>query len=167
MAFSPRSFSERVRRNHALEHATLHVLAREMPHLSLVGRSDGQGFALYGEVDTESVRHAAAEAYERLRAGETYLAVHPNCGTNMAVGMLLAAGALALSLLSSRRSKAPRWPLAVLGVAGALTLSVPLGPEVQRRWTTYPDMDGVTVTEVVCVRRGKLPVHRVRIEHSV
>jgi hypothetical protein len=167
MGFLPRSFGERVRRHHALEHATLHVLSREMPGLSLVGRSDGQGFVLYGDVDTESVHQATAEAFERLRAGESELAVHPNCGTNLAVGMLLAGGALLLSMLGSRKSKGQRLSLALLGIVGAVTLSAPLGPEVQRRWTTDPDMEGMRIAEVCCVRTGRLAAHRVRIEHEL
>lgn len=166
MVSSSRSFGERVRRNHALEHATLHVLAREMPDLALMGRSDGRGFSLYGEVDTESVRLAVHEALDRLREGEAALAVHPNCGTNLAVGALLAAGAVLLGIVGSQRERWRRWPLTFLGLAGALTLSAPLGPEVQRRWTTDPSMEGVSIGEVRAVRRGRLPVHEVQIEHA-
>lgn len=163
---SSRSFGERIRRNHALEHATLHVLAREMPELSLVGRSDGRGFLLYGDVDTDSIRLAVEEACERLRAGESNLRVHPNCGTNLAVGLLLAGAAFVVGILGSRREKWRRWPLTFLGLAGATTLASPLGPEVQRRWTTDPDMVGVTVRAVQRLSGGRIPTHRVEIEHA-
>lgn len=166
MVSSPRSYGERVRRNHALEHATLHVLAREMPGLSLVGRSDGRGFQLYGDIDTESLRLAVYEAYERLRAGETGLRVHPNCGTNLAVGMLLVGAAFVLGIVGSRREQWRRWPLTFLGLAGAMTLSQPLGPEVQRRWTTDANMEGVTIGEIRRERSGRIPVHRVVVDHE-
>lgn len=165
MVSSPRSFGERVRRNHALEHATLHVLAREMPGLSLVGRSDWHGFQIYGEVHTDSLRQAVYEAYERLRAGEVGLGVHPNCGTNLAVTTLLASVAFLVGILGSRGEGKRRWPLTFLAMAGALTLAQPLGPEVQRRYTTDPDMEGVHIGRVRRVRDGRLPVHRVEIEH--
>jgi len=166
MDSSPRSFGERVRRNHALEHATLHVLAREMPDLNLVGRSDWRGFMIYGEIDTESLRLAAREAFERLRAGQVHLAVHPQCGTNLAVTGLLAGLAVVIGLLGSRHERWRRWPLTFLSLAGALTLAAPLGPAVQRRMTTNPDMGGVSIGEVMCLRRGRWAVHRVEIEHE-
>jgi hypothetical protein len=163
---SSRSFGERVRRNHALEHATLHVLAREMPDMSLLGRSDWRGFALYGNVDTESVRAAVEEAYERLQRGERHLAVHPHCGTNMAVTGLLTGAAVLLGLWATQRERRARWPLTIMAAVGAFSLATPLGPEVQRRYTTNPDMSGVHVAEVRCSRQGRMPVHQIIIEHE-
>jgi hypothetical protein len=163
---SSRSFGERVRRNHALEHATLHVLARAMPTLSLLGRSDWRGFTLYGNVDTESVRAAIDEAYARLQRGERHLAVHPNCGTNMAMTGLLAGAAILLGLWATQRERRARWPLTIMAVAGAFSLSTPLGPEVQRRYTTNPDMSGVRVVEVRRSSQGRMPIHQVIIEHE-
>jgi hypothetical protein len=166
MVFSPRSFGERIRRNHAVEHATLHVLAREMPDLKLMARTDARGFLLYGDVDTESIRLAVWEGFERLRAGEARLSVHPNCGTNLAVGAALSGLAFLLGLLGSRRARWRRWPLTLLGLVGAMTLSTPLGPRVQRRWTTSPDMRGMAIGEIRSLSRGRIPVHRVEIEHE-
>ena len=64
------------RRNHALEHATLHLLARSY-RTSMAGHSNPTGFFLLGDLNTEDVRIAVTEAYERLNAGESGLAVHP------------------------------------------------------------------------------------------
>ena len=36
------------------------------------------------------VRAATHEALQRLQAGEAELAIHPNCGTNLAVGLSMA-----------------------------------------------------------------------------
>ncbi len=157
-----------MRRNHALEHATLHVLAREIPSLNLVGRSDGEGFMLYGDIDGESIHCAVREAYARLQRGEGNLSVHPNCGTNLAVGIVLAGAAYAVGMLSGLNGQRRRWrwPLTILGMAGAMVLSRPLGPEVQRRWTTDPDMTGVSIGQVTCLSNGRIPVHRVEIEHT-
>ena len=167
MPSSARSFSERVRRNHALEHATLHVLARDLPNLSLVGRSDWRGFLLYGDVPTEALQQAVHEAYERLRAGQKALAIHPRCGTNLAVGVVLSGVAFMLSMLGSAKHRNRRWPLTLAALAGALVLARPLGPEVQRRLTTDPDMDGVAIGRITAKGRGARTVHRVEIEHTV
>ncbi len=66
----------RVRRNHALEHATMHVLSQHQRTLRLMGRSSLSGFFIYGQVDTEALAAAASEALVRLQNGEVDLAVH-------------------------------------------------------------------------------------------
>jgi hypothetical protein len=80
----------RIRRNHALEHATIHLLSARPVRTLLVGRSDSRGFYLMGEVPTDDVESAVLQALARLRAGEARLAVHPNCGTNLVTGAALA-----------------------------------------------------------------------------
>ena len=50
------------RRNHALEHATIHVLGGRYPHVHLVGRSTASGFYIYGPLATQEVAGAASEA---------------------------------------------------------------------------------------------------------
>ena len=86
-----RDLVEAVRRNHALEHATVAVmLGRIGPQLRLVGRAVPDGFYIYGDVPERQVATSAQEALQRLQRGEATLAVSPLCGTNLAV-----AGALA------------------------------------------------------------------------
>jgi hypothetical protein len=80
--------------------------------------------------------------------------------------MLLVGAAFVLGIVGSRRERWRRWPLTLLGLAGAMTLSPPLGPEVQRRWTTDANMEGVTIGEIRRERRGRIPVHRVVVDHE-
>ena len=75
----------RIRRNHALEHATLHILAQRFPGKPMAGHSNPRGFWILGDVPTEEIKSAVESALARLRAGESHLALHPNCGTNIAV----------------------------------------------------------------------------------
>src|SRR5579859_1301577 len=82
--------TRRVRQNHALEHATVTILTNDLPGLSVSARSNLRGFTIFADLDPVLVRRAADEAMERLRAGEAELAIHPNCGTNLAVGMSIA-----------------------------------------------------------------------------
>ena len=58
----------RVRRNHGLEHATLHVLSKRFPGKGLAGHSDTKGFWLLGNVPTEEVESSVGEALERMKA---------------------------------------------------------------------------------------------------
>src|SRR5690554_1973752 len=115
------SFS-RLRRNHGLEHATIHVLSRMRPQVATAGHSDPGGFWLLGELDTSNVQEATEEALARLRAGERGLAIHPNCGTNLVTASLSSAlaGAVALGTARNDRERLDRLPLAVLFSMGAL-----------------------------------------------
>src|ERR1044071_6420596 len=70
------------RRNHALEHATLHMLARTHK-INMAGHSNPTGFFIFGELSTEELRAGLNDAYSRLRAGERGRAIHPGGGTNL------------------------------------------------------------------------------------
>ena len=72
----------RVRRNHGLEHATIHVLTDKHKQFSAQGNSDPGGFSLnvYGDISEEQVSAAVNHAYKRMKNGEHDLAIHPNCG---------------------------------------------------------------------------------------
>ncbi len=105
------------RRNHALEHATLHVLARTHQG-PLAGHSNPTGYFILGQVTNDDLRAAAQEARSRLNAGEHELAVHPGCGTNLATSLFFA-GTLAWLPLRGRRSILGRLALLPLAVAFA------------------------------------------------
>ncbi|MBI3162797.1 MAG: hypothetical protein HYZ23_09815 [Chloroflexi bacterium] len=147
------------RRNHALEHATLHLLAKT--HTGrMAGHSNPTGFFLLGNFPTQDVWISATEALERLRNGESGLAIHPGCGTNMATTALLAV-TLAWLPLRGNKSTLMRLLLApfavILAVIGVF-LARPLGPLLQKRVTTEADMGNMHIIDVVFIRKG---VHRV------
>jgi len=133
----------RIRRNHALEHATIHLLSAAYPRRSILGRSDGQGFYLYGEVTTEAVVEAVTRALSRLQSGERGLAIHPNCGTNLVTAASLAClgSLLAFGHPGNRwRARLERLPLALLATAAGLIVARPLGTEIQRHLTTQAEL---------------------------
>ncbi len=156
-------FVGETRRNHALEHATLHVLAASNPGKPLAGHSNPTGFFILGNVSTEAVADASREALRRLKAGESELAIHPGCGTNLATTALFA-GTLAWFVLRGARStmgRIFRLPFAVgFAVVGA-ALSRPLGPVIQQKITTDAAVGGLQVVEVRESLRGSLTAHRV------
>jgi hypothetical protein len=148
------------RRNHALEHATLLILARKYKDQNMAGHSNPTGFFLFGEMSTDDIRAAISEAMTRLRAGERKLAIHPGCGTNLATATLLPATFAWVPLQSTRSL---RWrllliPLALVFATFGYLLSKPLGPWLQANITTEADLGNLQVTDIVLVRRG---VHRV------
>jgi hypothetical protein len=154
-----------IRRNHGLEHATLHVLANYIPHTMLVGHSDIGGFWIVGDVSPEMLQSAVQEAVTRLRAGERQLAVHPNCGTNYATAGALAGLAGASAMLGSGRKwqdKLARLPLAAAFATIALIISQPLGLEVQRRVTTSGDPGSLEVVSITHRVQGHVSIHRIQ-----
>ena len=155
----------RIRRNHALEHATLQMLARKNSNLAAAGYSDPRGFFVIGNVSTDQLREAVNEALRRLRAGEEGLAVHPNCGTNFAASGLVAGTLGWLAMLGSGgdvRRRMERWPVVVMLVTAGLILSQPLGPLLQAKVTTDGDIAELEVTEITRFEREGTPVHRVK-----
>lgn len=149
------------RRNHGLEHATIHVLSERIPNLRIVGRAQPNGFYLYGRVKTEEVAQAANEAIRRMRAGERQLAVHPGCGTNLvASGMLSGAFAFLLLLFSGRRARwYERLPNAVMGGMAGVAIAKPVGPWLQANVTTSADMHAMRVRHIVRSQSGPMITH--------
>ncbi len=160
---------QRIRRNHALEHATIHMLSYRAKKLSLVGRSDSRGIVLIGNVPTELVRQCAEEALQRLRSGEHELAVHPNCGTNMIVTAGIGLGATLAALLGSQPGRRGRWrrmPLIAAGMLAAVAVGRPLGLKLQERVTTLADPGDMRILEIRCMRMAGLTVHRIETTSS-
>ena len=153
-----------VRRNHALEHATLQVLAHVNPFLKLAGYSNLGGCWIIGEVSTDVLAAAVQEALDRLRAGEIGLAIHPNCGTNFVATGFLAGIAGWLGTLgagSGFRRKIERLPVVIGLVTLAIILANPLGPLLQAKVTTQPDIGGLEVVRIERGMRQKVAIHRV------
>jgi len=153
-----------VRRNHALEHATLQVLARTDPFLRLAGFSNMGGFWIVGELSTDTLAAAVQEAVARLRAGEIGLAIHPNCGTNFVATGFLAGIAGWLGMLgagSGFRRKLERLPVIIGLVTLAIILANPLGPLLQAKVTTQPDIGSLEVVRIERGMRQQVPLHRV------
>jgi hypothetical protein len=159
-------FISRIRRNHGLEHATIHVLIQRSPYLSLVGRSDWEGFFIYGQVETQDVESAAHEALARLQAGERELAVHPRCGTVLATTGVLSGMAAFLALGAGNSRSRFRWahlPEALMAATAAAIVAQPLGLLLQQYITTSSDVGNLRIVRVYKQRGGSVPVHRIEI----
>jgi hypothetical protein len=129
-----------LRQVHALEHATVWVLSElkdvrestgattsyQVDNELLGGLSTEQGFYLYGDVNISDLRRAVPRALNRITNGQWHLAVHPRCGTNVSVGMLLTAGlAVGVHLLL------PRSPIEqLIGLGLAATTAAQLTPDL-------------------------------------
>jgi len=136
----------RVRQNHALEHATITILSGYVQNLRVSARSNSHGFTIFGDVDLGQLRRALDEALRRLQAGEAELAIHPNCGTNLVVGVSLLTLGTMLGMTAERART--RMASAALSSVAGFAAARPIGQLVQKYITTLPDLRGVRVTEI-------------------
>jgi hypothetical protein len=139
-----------MRQVHALEHATVWMLSNPINSTStklstsylsadnetIGGLSTEQGFYIYGDINPFKLRKAVISALTRLQQGEWNLALHPRCGTNSSVAMMLTAGMAITAHLTL-----PREPIHQLLGMGLATLTAnylapDIGMYVQKYLTT-------------------------------
>ena len=157
----------RIRRNHAVEHASLHILAQRFPGKPMAGHSNPRGFWILGDIPADEIRSAVESALVRLRAGESHLALHPNCGTNIAVAGIAAGLSASLAMLGSgnrTRDKLERLPLALSLATFGLIAAQPLGAALQARVTTCADPGEMRLVDIIPREGGRLKAHRVVTE---
>jgi|SRR5690606_475187 hypothetical protein len=148
----------RVRRNHGLEHATIHLLSRKLKNLNMAGRSTASGFYLYGNVSTAEIEQTALEALNRMRAGEHGLAIHPNCGTGLVTAGVLTSMAALAGTAGMKRGildRLARLPSVILLSTLALIAAQPLGLSLQHYFTTLGDPGDL---QIVSVRRHEFTI---------
>ncbi|WP_017302899.1 DUF6391 domain-containing protein [Spirulina subsalsa] len=130
-----------LRQVHALEHGTVWVLSetegtqgkQSQDNQALGGLSTDQGFYLYGEVNPVDLRRAVQMALKRMQGGEWDLAVHPRCGTNVSVMMMVGAG-----MMLGTYFLLPRNPIEqVLGLGLASLTAVHISPDLGRLAQKY------------------------------
>ncbi len=149
-----------VRRNHALEHATISVLLGKVgQNTRLVARATSDGFYIYGNVPPEVIAGSATEALARLKRGESRLAVSPLCGTNLVVAGVLAG--LASMLAVGNRSRLERLPTVLTAAVLAVVGAQPVGRLVQKHVTTSADVEGLEIVGVSRRGGGVVPLQKV------
>ena len=155
----------RIRRNHAVEHATIHVLVEMRPRMRLAGRTTPWGFYVYGAVDTVDLANAVAKALSRLRGGERDLAVHSACGTNFAVAGIMAGLASFVALRGEGRLR--KLPRALAASTLAVLLAQPAGRWAQEKLTTSVDLEGVEIRGIARRDKGRgVEIHFVRLDYD-
>jgi hypothetical protein len=147
-----------VRRNHALEHATVSLLLGRLgPNMRVAGRASANGFFLYADAPQSLLTECVNEALARLQRGEEFWAVTPHCGTNIATAGILAGLGSALALGNGKRSD--RLGGAMVASMAAVVISQPVGRWIQKHITTSPDLKD---TEVVAIETKNERFYKVR-----
>ncbi len=168
---APKFSLSNLQRNHALEHASIHVLSKRFPHRRFIGRSDFKGFYLITNLPLDETSEGIQSALSRLQAGETHLAVHPNCGTNLLTGAFLAA--LSSSLVFNAPRNRKRWtdmldlfPLALIATMFSLVLAQPIGSRLQKSLTTRTDLPNSSILSITGKPSGRYHLYRVLTRHN-
>jgi hypothetical protein len=159
----------RIRRNHALEHATLNTLAESGQHKMLGGYSDPAGFWIVGAVELEDLQRAADRALARLQAGDAALAISPHCGTNFAISGILAGVLAWLAMLGAGKTwerRLERLPLVIVLSTLGFIAARPLGPILQSRITTLAAPGRMQIQGIDVHQRGALKFHRILVQHA-
>jgi hypothetical protein len=150
-------FGNRIlRRNHALEHATIVVMMEREPGRRLNGFSTDDGFFVQGVRSIAEVESAAREAIRRLQNGEKGLAIHRNCGTTIVAANLLAAILFLLALGLGLYLGGNIYLMILGSVVLAFALRVPLSLILQRFVTTDADLKNAEVGWVEPAQPGDL-----------
>lgn len=154
----------RVRRNHGLEHASIHVLSEQHTQFSAQGNANHRGFYLniFGDVAESDVKRAVEEAFARMKGGEHQLAVHPNCGTVLLTTATMATLATQVAFgIEQRRQRSDKtdlavligaMPSAILAASLALIASRPVGLRIQERYTTSGNLGKMELVSVKRIR---------------
>ena len=144
--------NELLRKNHALEHATVNVLEQNYGYQNLSGLAKENGFYINGVVSPEDVRSAAKEGLLRLQNGEKSLVVHKQCGTSMTVANLVAS-LIFISLLLLTGS------FSLLNMLIAIIIANLLGPNlgawVQKQFTTSYQVDNMEITGIKLLNQSQ------------
>ena len=158
---------QRIRRNHAIEHATMHMLSRAGVATRLAARSDWRGLTFYGDIDAETLRRAITGGFVALETGHRGLAVHPRCGSMVSIPLML--GLLSAWLAQSglrRGASLARGLFTLAGIASAALLARPLGEWVQAHVLTSGKVGDARLISIRPSRRGPLTLHRVTIAYD-
>ncbi|MDD3655944.1 MAG: DUF6391 domain-containing protein [Atribacterota bacterium] len=136
--------SKNIRRNHAIEHATINVLEQLAgQQLNISGLSQENGFYIAGIQNAEMVEEAAIRGLNLLKQGSCHLAIHRRCGTDIAIANFITALIFFILLFTTGL-------FSILNIVIALLLSnlisPYLGEYVQKYFTTSCE---VRNTEIV------------------
>jgi hypothetical protein len=166
-------YIQRTRRNHALEHATVHVLARQLKNTRLMGHSSDSGFILFADAPLQTVENAVNEALRRMQNGQSQLAIHPGCGTSrITAGLLTSLVAILIVGGKSRRQASGQLSLLVLLMMVALMIAEPLGLILQKYVTTDGDpanLEILSITESkvwLPLRAKPVPMYTIKTHSS-
>lgn len=135
-----------MRRNHALEHATVNVIEEQYGPTNLSGIATDDGFLIRGSANPSLIYNAAVIGLTRIQRGEKDLALHKRCGTSIAITNLFTSIVFILFLLITGRANI--WTVFLAIALGSL-IGPTLGVVTQKYITTRTDLSDVEIVGYV------------------
>jgi hypothetical protein len=150
---------KRTRRNHGLEHATVHILSKRLKNVPMMGRSSDRGFVLFADAPQEEIESAVREALRRMQHGEHNLAIHPGCGTSrLTTGFLTSLVAIIGLSGTNRRDAFNRLPFMMVAMMLTILFAEPLGISLQKHFTTEGDPGNMEVISITR-KESRMPLN--------
>ena len=142
------------RRNHALEHATIHYLERS-GGVTFSGRAHADGFQVCGRTTPARIREAFAEVAVRVQGRMAIPHISPRCGSNYLTTLALGVLLLAVAAVVSVWLQPPflvRVALLTAAIGAFFRWRVRIGNWIQARFFMATDFDEVDVWRIRKVR---------------
>lgn len=131
-----------LRKNHAMEHATINVLEKDYGYNNLAGYAVEEGYYIIGMNNIINVEQAARKGLMLMKNGRKNLAIHRRCGTSLTVANFLSA-IIFLGLLIFTGY------FSILSMIIAIVISQLVGPFlgeiVQKKFTTTPEVEEMEI----------------------
>jgi hypothetical protein len=137
-----------LRRNHALEHATINILERDYYYNNLAGYAEDNGFYIIGADNLYYVEEAARKGLDLLKSGYSELAIHKRCGTSLTVANFISAISFLILLLVSGYFSIIN---VIISIIIANLLSPYFGGLVQKYFTTSLDIREIEIDSLYFV----------------
>ncbi|MFW5998697.1 MAG: DUF6391 domain-containing protein [Bacillota bacterium] len=131
-----------LRKNHALEHATVNILEKEFGYKNLAGYATENGFYIIGVNNTLEVTTAAKRGLDLMIKGNSQLAIHNKCGTSLIAANFISAIIFLILLLYLGY-------FSIMSMVIAILLSHLVGPflgrMVQKNFTTTSEVKEINI----------------------
>jgi hypothetical protein len=163
-AFRAFHVDHETRRNHALEHATIHFLEAGGTR-RLSGRAARNGFRVCGRSSAQEIRKAFEQVRRMVRDGDRLPYISRRCGSNIVSALGLALLLLLAVVLISLMVQPPlvvRASALALVVVFFVALRHGIGNWIQGRFFMATDFEEVSLRDVYEVQAGPMerrPVH--------
>tara|TARA_B100000686_G_scaffold1981_1_gene2204 strand:- start:207 stop:734 length:528 start_codon:yes stop_codon:yes gene_type:complete len=147
-----------IRRNHAIEHATVSILTEQISKSAVIGFAVPSGFIIYSKSSKDEILSAANNGLNLMKTGDSEISISQFCGTNLVVAALLTGvSTVLLSKILGKKSKN------ILNITNGFLLSAllskPIGRIVQKYVTTDPNVKHIQIKNSRSLRVGTSYLH--------
>ena len=147
-----------VRRNHAIEHATVSILTEQKIKSAVIGFAIPSGFIIYSKSNKDEILSAANHGLKLMKSGVSEISISQFCGTNLVVAALLTGvSTLLLGKILGKKSKN------ILNITSGFLLSTllskPIGRIVQKYVTTDSNVKNIQIKNIVSLKIGTFHIN--------